>query len=62
MPIKVYPNVISLVQTIRMNGGVPKSVKYQKGKTMYENILEYIETTFKCTHKQAMDATKYFMF
>ena len=62
MPIRVYPRVIDLVQTIRNGGGVPKEVKYAKGKSMYENIIKYIEDKYNAPHRQAMDATKYFMY
>lgn len=62
MPIRVYPRVIDLVSEIRRNGGVPKEVKYTKGKSIYENVMKYIEEKFKAPHRQAMDAAKYFMF
>lgn len=62
MAIKVYPRTIDLVAAIRSKGGVPKSVKYQQGKAMYYNIIEYIEKEYKANHRQAMDAAKYFMY
>ena len=62
MPIRVYPRVIDLVSEIRRNGGISKEVKYKKGKSMYENIMKYIEEKYKAPHRQAMDAAKYFMF
>lgn len=62
MPIRIYPRVIDLVSEIRRNGGISNEVKYKKGKSMYENIMKYIEEKYKAPHRQAMDAAKYFMF
>ena len=62
MPIRVYPRVIDLVQAVRNGGGVPKEVKYAKGRSMYESIMKYIEEKYHAPHRQAMDAAKYFMF
>jgi hypothetical protein len=62
MSIRIYPRVIDLVSEIRRNGGISNEVKYKKGKSMYENIMKYIEEKYKAPHRQAMDAAKYFMF
>ena len=62
MAIRKYPRTIDLVQRIRMDRGIPRSIKYAKGRSMYENILFYIKEKFNADHRQAMDAVKYFMF
>lgn len=62
MSIRIYPRVIDLVSAVRRDGGVPKNVKYNSGKPMYYAIIEYLEREYRCTHKMAMDAAKYFMY
>jgi iron-sulfur cluster repair protein YtfE (RIC family) len=61
MAIRIYPRVIDLVAEIRANGGISNDVKYAKGKAKYYNIIDYIEKEYHATHRQAMDAAKYFM-
>jgi hypothetical protein len=62
MPLRIYPRVIDLVAAIRKDGGISNEIKYKKGNHMYYNIIEYIEKKYKCNHRQAMDAAKYFMY
>lgn len=62
MSIKIYPRVIDLVHAVRRDGGVPNEEKYKKGNNKYTNIINYIKSEYGATHRQAMDAAKYFMY
>ena len=62
MAIKIYPRTIDLVHTIRCDGGVPNVEIYKKGNNEYVNIINYIKKEYSASHRQAMDAAKYFMY
>ncbi len=58
---KSYPRTIDLVHAVRRDGGVPNEEKYKKGNNKYVNVINYIKSEYGVTHRQAMDAAKYFM-
>lgn len=62
MAIKIYKRTIDLVSAIRSDGGVPNEEKYKKGNNKYINIINYIKKEYSASHRQAMDAAKYFMY
>ena len=56
-----FPRVIDLVRIVRANGGIPNDVKYKNGDCVYNNVINYLEKEYCCSHRLAMDVAKYFM-
>ena len=54
-------NADELVDTSKL-GEKSIDVVYKKGNNKYVNIINYIKKEYSASHRQAMDAAKYFMY